>query len=105
MQMKHLIIFALVGMVALLGFNLINGNQREKNREIITASSSSEPNQESADTPDSDDTLVTSTSTSTDIASKPLGQQPKAILDDATAKIEQAQQTDQQRLEQMGSAQ
>lgn len=106
MQMKHLIIFALVGMVALLGFNLINGNQREKNREIITASSSSEPSQEGADTDtDTPNIPVTSTSTSTDIASKPLGQQPKAILDDATAKIEQAQQTDQQRLEQMDRAQ
>ena len=38
MQMKHLIIFALAGMVILLGFNMISGSQREKNREVIAAS-------------------------------------------------------------------
>ena len=42
MQMKHLIIFALVGMVALLGFNLINGNQREKDREAVISDAGSE---------------------------------------------------------------
>ena len=39
MQMKHLIIFTVVGMVVLLGFNIMSGNQREKNREAIIASS------------------------------------------------------------------
>ena len=39
MQMKHLIIFAVVGMVVLLGFNVMNGSQREQNREVIAASS------------------------------------------------------------------
>ena len=38
MQIKHLIIFALAGIVVLLGFNMINGSQREKNREVIAAS-------------------------------------------------------------------
>jgi hypothetical protein len=44
-------------------------------------------------------------STNTDIASQPLGKQPKAILDKATAKIEQAEQVNQDRVEQMSDAQ
>ena len=42
MQIKHLIIFALVGMAALLGFNLISGNQHEKSREAAISSTASE---------------------------------------------------------------
>ena len=92
MEMKHLIIFAVVGMVALLGFNMLNGNQRDKNREAITASSEPE--------------LVNNDNNGTsDIASQPLGQQPKAILDNATAKIDQAQQADAARLEHTSAAQ
>ena len=93
MEMKHLIIFAVVGMVALLGFNMLNGNQRDKNREAITASS--EPELVNSD----------NNSNTSDIASQPLGQQPKAILDNATAKIDQAQQADTARLEQTSIAQ
>ena len=93
MEMKHLIIFAVVGMVALLGFNMLNGNQRDKNREAITASS--EPELVNSD----------NNSNTSDIASQPLGQQPKAILDNATAKIDQAQQADAARLEQTSAAQ
>ena len=93
MEMKHLIIFAVVGMVALLGFNMMNGNQRDKNREAITASS--EPELVNSD----------NNSNTSDIASQPLGQQPKAILDNATAKIDQAQQADTARLEQTSIAQ
>ncbi|HCT72478.1 hypothetical protein ACT3N8_13305 [Psychrobacter aquimaris] len=99
MQMKHLIIFALVGMVALLGFNLINGSQREKDRESITTSSSTE--QASTGVTESDSNNDEKNS-SVDITSKPLGEQPKAILDSATTQIEQAQQADQQRLDQSG---
>lgn len=99
MQMKHLIIFALVGMVALLGFNLINGNQRDKDRESITTSSSTE--QPSTGITESDSNNDEKNS-SVDITSKPLGEQPKAILDSATTQIEQAQQADQQRLDQSG---
>ena len=102
MQMKHLIIFALVGMVALLGFNLINGNQREKDRESITTSSSTE--QASTGVTESDSNNDEKNS-SVDITSKPLGEQPKAILDNATAKIDQAQQADKERLDQMSNAQ
>lgn len=95
MEMKHLIIFAVIGMVALLGFNIMNGNQRDKNREAITASSESElVNSDNANN-----------SNTSDIASQPLGQQPKAILDNATAKIDQAQQADAARLEKTSAAQ
>ncbi|MEN6669471.1 hypothetical protein AAJP47_03750 [Psychrobacter sp. B38] len=96
MQIKHLIIFALVGMVALLGFNLIMGSQHEKNREAAISSAMSEETTGAgvSDTKESD-------GSSTSIANKPLGEQPKAILDDATTKIDQAQQADQARLAQM----
>ena len=92
MEMKHLIIFAVVGVVALLGFNMINGNQRNKNSDAITASSQ----------PEMVDANGNSTS---NIASQPLGHQPKAILDNATAKIDEAQQVDAARLEQTSAAQ
>lgn len=93
MQIKHLIIFSLVGIMALLAFNIINDYQRDKDREMALSSTTSE--QKTAHT------LVSDTSNSNNIANKPLGEQPKAILDDATTKIDQAQQTDQARLAQM----
>ena len=95
MEMKHVIIFAVVGIVALLGFNIISSNSHEKNREIAVSSVGTD----SATDPDStqDDAAA--------ITSKPLGQQPKAILDDATNKINQAQQSEQDRLDQMSDAQ
>ncbi len=105
MEMKHLIIFAVVGMVALLGFNMMNGNQRDKNREVITASS--QPEIANTDTAISENisSSTSNTNNTSDIASQPLGQQPKAILDNATAKIDQAQQADAARLEQTSDAQ
>jgi cytoskeletal protein RodZ len=107
MQMKHLVVFAIVGMVVLLGFNIINGNQREKNREAITASSQAEvaDTQAAVSENNGSDTSSANDSHTSDIVSQPLGQQPKAILDDATSKIDQAQQADAVRLEQMTSAQ
>ena len=96
MQIKHLIIFALAGIVILLGFNMINGSQREKNREVIAASNEAE--QANADTSNVN-------SNTADIASQPLGQQPKAIIDKATNQIAQAEQTSQQRAEQMTDTQ
>ena len=92
MQIKHLIIFALAGIVILLGFNMINGSQREKNREAITASNEVEQ-------------VSNVNSNTADIASQPLGQQPKAIIDKATTQIAQAEQTSQQRAEQMTDTQ
>lgn len=99
MEMKHLIIFAVIGIVALLGFNIINGNSREENREVAVSSTVSE--QPTAAVSDAD----SSKNSSANIASKPLGEQPKAIIDDATNKIDQAQQSEQDRLEQMSNAQ
>lgn len=93
MQIKHLIIFSLVGIMALLAFNIINDYQRDKDSEMALSSTTSE--QKTAGI------LVSDTSNSNNIANKPLGEQPKAILDDATTKIDQAQQTDQARLAQM----
>ncbi len=94
MQIKHLIIFALAGIVILAGFNMISGSQREKNREALAASSA----------PENTDIVITDSKTS-DIASQPLGQQPKAILDKASTQIEQAEQVSQQRSEQIANTQ
>ena len=94
MQIKHLIIFALAGIVILAGFNMISGSQREKNREALAASSDAEQT----------DINVAEGNTS-DIASQPLGQQPKAILDKASTQIEQAEQVSQQRSEQIANTQ
>lgn len=106
MQMKHLIIFALAGMVVLLGFNMISGSQREKNREVITASNEVEKTAtNAAESNDANVSNVNPTTTTSNIASKPLGQQPKAILDKATTQIEQAEQVNQQRVEQITDAQ
>ena len=99
MEMKHVTIFAVIGIVALLGFNIINGNSHEKNREVAISSTVSE--QPTAAVSDADSFK----NSSANIASKPLSQQPKAIIDDATNKIDQAQQSEQDRLEQMSNAQ
>ena len=94
MQIKHLIIFALAGIVILAGFNMISGSQREKNREALAASSETE----------NTDIVITDSKTS-DIVSQPLGQQPKAVLDKASTQIEQAEQVSQQRSEQIANTQ
>lgn len=96
MQMKHLIIFALAGIVLLIGFNMFNSNRHESRIEAATSSTTSP-----ATAISSEDTV----NTNTDIASQPLGKQPKAILDNATAQIEQAEQVSQERVEQMSAAQ
>ena len=108
MQMKHLIIFALAGIVILLGFNMLSGSQREKNREVITASMNSENINDdvAVAVAESNGTNTSNVNSNTaDIANQPLGQQPKAILDNATTKIEQAEQVSQQRVEQTVNAQ
>lgn len=94
MQIKHLIIFALAGIVILAGFNMISGSQREKNREALAASSETENTD-----------IVITDSKASDIVSQPLGQQPKAILDKASTQIEQAEQVSQQRSEQIANTQ
>ena len=105
MQIKHLIIFALAGIVILLGFNMINGSQREKNREAIIASSQAELADSAVSKNNGPNTSNANGSDTSDIASQPLGQQPKAILDDATSKIDQAQQAEAERLKQMSLTQ
>ena len=86
MQRKHLIAFTLVTIFLLLGFNIINTNRHEQSRtdeaQIDMASGSE------------------AVSNNSDVAAQPLGQQPKVMIDEVTADIEQAQQADQQRLEQ-----
>ena len=96
MQKKHLIIFALAGIVLLIGFNMFNSNRHESRIAAATSSTTSP-----ATAISSEDTV----NTNTDIASQPLGKQPKAILDNATAQIEQAEQVNQERVEQMSAAQ
>ncbi|MBP3946396.1 hypothetical protein [Psychrobacter sp. K31L] len=97
MQMKHLIIFALAGIILLIGFNMFNSNRHESRIAAATSSTTISPDT----TTSSEDTV----NTNTDIASQPLGKQPKAILDNATAQIEQAEQVNQERVEQMSAAQ
>lgn len=99
MEMKHLIIFAVIGIVSLLGFNIINGNSREQNREAMVSSTVPESSTETvAPEPDT-------SNSSTDITSQPLGEQPKALVDSATSKIDQAQQAEQERMDQISSTQ
>ncbi|MCH1783209.1 hypothetical protein [Psychrobacter glaciei] len=96
MQMKHLIIFALAGIVLLIGFNMFNSNRHESRIAAATSTTTSP-----ATAISSEDTV----NVTTDIANQPLGKQPKAILDNATAQIEQAEQVNQERVEQMSDAQ
>lgn len=96
MQAKHLIIAALAGLVILLGFNIINSSRHEKSRAVLTDNAAPAADTNSAVVPAAD-------GDKNSIASKPLGEQPKAILDDATNKIDQAQEADQARLAQMDS--
>ncbi|MDO5768610.1 MAG: hypothetical protein Q4P13_03830 [Psychrobacter sp.] len=89
MQAKHLIIFAIVGIVALLAFNLLGGSNN-----------SVQPVEASAVTTDAT-TPAANASTNNDIASKPLSQQPKAILDKATTQIDNAQQVENDKMAQV----
>ena len=95
MQLKHLIIFIVVAMVLLLGFNIINSNRHENNR--AAAMNINSP----TDTNTAD---VNIASSSTEVNSKPLAEQPKAIMDKATTQIEKAQQVEKDRLAQMDGA-
>lgn len=98
MQLKPLIIVIVVAMFLLLVFNIINGNRHENNRAVtVHADTAVDTNASGAD--------MNSASSATDITSKPLGEQPKAIMDKATTQIDSAQQADKERLAQMDSAQ
>lgn len=94
MQAKHFIILALIGIVILLSFNIINGKRHEQNRAVVSSSA----------IPTSTISAQDSNS-AIDIASQPLGNQPKAIIDNATTQINHAEQADRDRLQQMNDAQ
>ena len=90
MHLRPLIIFIVVAMVLLLGFNIINSNRHENNRAAaMNINSPADANIHRSPT---------------DINSKPLAEQPKAIIDKATTQIEKAQQVEKDRLAQMDGA-
>lgn len=94
MQAKHLIILALIGIVILLSFNIINGKRHEQNRATVPNSAMPASIVSAQDS-----------NSAIDIASQPLGNQPKAIIDNATTQINQAEEADRDRLQQMNDAQ
>ncbi len=92
MQRKHLIVLTLATIFMLLSYNVISSYFHEKSRATMLESNAPvvvESNSEANNT----------------IAEQPLGEQPKAIIDSATSQIEQAQNVEQQRLDQMDKAQ
>lgn len=104
MQAKHLIIFALAGIAILIAFNLFSSNQHEQNRAGAIENNAAQP-PVIAESYVDDSADGNAANLDPDIANKPLGQQPKAILDKAATNIEQAQQVDQQRLDQQLASQ
>ncbi len=105
MQAKHLIVFALVGIALLIGFNVISGNQHERNRHVIASNTLVVDETDVVDDKATAPNTMSSTTSSTAITSQPLGQQPKAIIDNVTTDIAVAQQSEQQRLTQMSAVQ
>ncbi|WP_201587230.1 hypothetical protein [Psychrobacter jeotgali] len=92
MQLKHLIVFALISMVLLIGFNIVNSSRHEQNRALIANGSLI------VETPLDAEANKAS---SADASSQSLGEQPKAIIDEATIQVNQVQQAESQRLEQI----
>lgn len=80
MPIKPIIIASLIAIVLLAGFNLISNQRHNSQRTAML----SETAQSDAPTVAQNDT--------------PLGQQPKAILDDANRKINTAEQQSEQQL-------
>lgn len=98
MQMKHLIIFAIAGIILLIGFNMMNSDRRDDTTAVVDK-----------ETTDSAVVAETYTDANTEsapsaIADKPLGQQPKAIIDKATTQIEQAEQDNHEQVKQIEDA-
>ncbi|WP_131668743.1 hypothetical protein [Psychrobacter pygoscelis] len=87
MPAKLLIVIAILGIAGLVVFNLINTPKHD----LATAE---------ADTVNESSASVQSDES---IANKPLGQQPKAMVDQATAEIERAQQIEHDNMAQMAS--
>ncbi|WP_199508101.1 MULTISPECIES: hypothetical protein [unclassified Psychrobacter] len=80
MQPKHIIIAALVGIVALIVFNVLNSHSRPEVAPVQVESSSEPAAQESA-----------ATVSNTETAAPSLGEQPKAILDNVHNNIDAAE--------------
>ena len=92
MQRKHLMVLTLATIFMLLSYNIISSYFHEKNRAELLNN----------DTPV---VVENSNGGNVKIAEQPLGEQPKAIIDNVSADIEQAQKVEQQRLEQRNDAQ
>ena len=91
MQKKHLIAFTLATIFILLGFNMINNYFHEKKRAELASS----------DTP-----VVTESGNkiNNSVVEQPLGKQPKAIIDNVTTQIDQAQRVEADNLKQIDDA-
>ena len=98
MQMKHLIIFAIAGIILLIGFNMMNSDRRDDTTAVVDKETT-----ESAVVAETYTDANTESKPSA-IADKPLGQQPKAIIDKATTQIEQAEQDNQEQVKQIEDA-
>ena len=98
MQLKHLIIFALVGLVLLLGFNIVNSNRHENNRAMAMNNHVSLEGNTAVINKDR-------ASNSTGITNKPLGEQPKAIIDQSLTQIDDAKQADEKQWAKIDTAQ
>lgn len=82
MQMKHVIIASIVAIVMLAGFNIISGMRHDSQRSAMLSRTES---------PASLDSQTAQEPTS-------LGNQPKAILNDAQSKIDAAQLQNEKQL-------
>lgn len=80
MQIKHIIIASLIAIVLLAGFNIISNQRHDSQRSAML----SETAEAEAPVAAQDNT--------------PLGDQPKAILDDANRKIDAASAQNEQQL-------
>lgn len=92
MQKKHLIAFTTATIFLLLGFNLVSSYFHENRRAALVDDDLSKA-------------INSETQLNDKIAAQPLADQPKAIIENASSQIEQAQKLEQQRLEQMDNAQ
>ena len=90
MQAKTMIIIALVLMGALVIFNVVISNNTPEPASVETTTS---------DVSNSNANINTNSTNSDDnIADKPLGQQPKSILDKANNEIDKAQQLENEKM-------
>ena len=102
MQLKHLIIFAVIGFVALLSFNVINGNRHETKRALAASPDISVALAASADNTNlSTNRLDTNNANNNAVTNPPLAEQPKAMMNKATTQIDDAELADEARLAQL----